>query len=368
MKIGSVDSCPKMLKRVLKRQQAEIEFLKDFMKSFETMRPHRRLPSGEEKLRLLNFLAKNFNLPMERKLQLISVSKSRYYQWRRIRIECLNDKSSCPKKRPMQLTFNEIEEIRRLVSDPDLDDMSLSSLYWIGRRKGMLHFSLTTWFKYIRRYNMLDSIPPRRWSRPGKKGMRAIFANQIWHLDTTILKLEDRTRVYLQAIIDNYSRYIVAWKVTLRNRGAEIKELIESALMKAQLRKKCRLISDAGVENLNHIVRETIHSSCITHEIASVDIDYSNSMIEAFFRSLKQYSLYKKIFLSFEEVKMAINDYLERYNSFIPRHGLSGLTPNEKYQNQTPPEQIGTGLDFMKKRIQLNKERCRTACYLKSSS
>jgi hypothetical protein len=58
MKIGSVDSCPKKLNRVLKRQQAEIEFLKDFLKSFETMRPHRRLPSGEEKLRLLKFLAK----------------------------------------------------------------------------------------------------------------------------------------------------------------------------------------------------------------------------------------------------------------------------------------------------------------------
>jgi hypothetical protein len=95
MKIGSEDSCPKMLKRVLKRQQAEIEFLKDFMKSFETMRPHRRLPSGEEKLRLLNFLAENFNLPMERKLQLISVSKSQYYQWRKIRTECFNDKSNC---------------------------------------------------------------------------------------------------------------------------------------------------------------------------------------------------------------------------------------------------------------------------------
>lgn len=367
MKTGSVDSCPKMLKRVLKRQQAEIGFLKDFIKSFETMRPHRRLPSGEEKLRLINFLAKNFNLPMKRKLQLISLSKSRYYQWRKIRTECLNDKSSCPKKRPMQLTFNEIEQIRRLVSDPELDDMSLSSLYWIGRRKGKLQFSLTTWFKYIRRYNMLESIPPRRWSRPGKKGIRATFPNQIWHLDTTILKLEDRTRVYLQAIIDNYSRYIVAWKVTLRNRGDEIKELIEGALMNAKLRKKCRLISDAGVENLNHIVRETIHSSVITHEVAQVDIDYSNSMIEAFFRSLKHYSLNKRIFLNFDEVKMAINDYLERYNSFIPRHGLSGLTPNEKYQNQTPPEQIGIRHDFMKERIQLNKEKCRISCDLKST-
>ena len=36
----------------------------------------------------------------------------------------------------------------------------------------------------------------------------------MWHIDTTVIRLLDGTRAYLQAVIDNFSRRILAWKVT----------------------------------------------------------------------------------------------------------------------------------------------------------
>src|SRR4051812_47665000 len=44
-----------------------------------------------------------------------------------------------------------------------------------------------------------------------KVGIRAARANEIWHIDTTVIRLLDGSRVYLRAVIDNFSRRILAW-------------------------------------------------------------------------------------------------------------------------------------------------------------
>ena len=47
-------------------------------------------------------------------------------------------------------------------------------------------------------------------------GIRASRPNQYWHIDTTVIRLLDGTRAYLQAVIDNFSRKILAWRVSER--------------------------------------------------------------------------------------------------------------------------------------------------------
>jgi transposase InsO family protein len=42
-------------------------------------------------------------------------------------------------------------------------------------------------------------------------GVRAIKPNEIWHVDTTLIRLVGGAKVYLHAVIDNYSRRILAW-------------------------------------------------------------------------------------------------------------------------------------------------------------
>jgi transposase InsO family protein len=42
-----------------------------------------------------------------------------------------------------------------------------------------------------------------------KIGLRTTRANQMWHIDTTVIRLLDGTRTYLHAVIDNFSRRIL---------------------------------------------------------------------------------------------------------------------------------------------------------------
>jgi putative transposase len=46
-----------------------------------------------------------------------------------------------------------------------------------------------------------------------KTGLRTTRANEMWHIDTTVIRLLDGTRAYLHAVIDNFSRRILAWRV-----------------------------------------------------------------------------------------------------------------------------------------------------------
>ena len=44
-------------------------------------------------------------------------------------------------------------------------------------------------------------------------GLRPARPNEVWHIDTTVIRLLDGSRAYLHAVIDNVSRRILAWHV-----------------------------------------------------------------------------------------------------------------------------------------------------------
>ena len=109
------------------------------------------------------------------------------------------------------------------------------------------------------------------------------------------MRLQDGTRGYIQAIIDNYSRYTLAWKVTSEYGGMHTKELIEQALNKAfELRMELtpNIFVDNGSENINQHVDDLITENKITRTTAGIEIDFSNSMIESLFHRIKNRHLY----------------------------------------------------------------------------
>jgi transposase InsO family protein len=67
-------------------------------------------------------------------------------------------------------------------------------------------------------------IRERGWIRPRhrgypakpKEGIRASKPNEYWHIDVTVIKLLDGTRRYLRAVIDNFSRRNLEWKLAPR--------------------------------------------------------------------------------------------------------------------------------------------------------
>ena len=127
----------------------------------------------------------------------------------------IDDRPSCPHSIPTQLTAKEISTIGDMVQDSSFRHMSIRSLALHAQRIGRVFAAVSTWARLIRERGWLR---PRRRIYPPKpkQGVRASRPNEYWHLDVTVIKLLDRTRTNLHAVIDNFSRRILAWKLVLR--------------------------------------------------------------------------------------------------------------------------------------------------------
>jgi hypothetical protein len=249
-----------------------------------------RLPEGSAKAGILRAIttAKPF-LPLAVILRIVRLEPGRYYAWNRrdSAPACgLDDRSSCPRTSPSQLTPSEVTDIKDMVLAPEKRHMSLRTLAMHAQRIGKVFASATTWSKLVRARGWLR---PRKRVHPPKPtvGVRAAAPNETWHVDVTVLKLTDGTKAYLHAIIDNYSRNILAWTVAERLNPTANCRLLLAAAKHMAFAGRPILYADSGIENINAAVDATPFSACLERVLAQVDLAYSNSMIEAFWRSLR---------------------------------------------------------------------------------
>jgi hypothetical protein len=103
----------------------------------------------------------------------------------------------------------------------------------------------------------------------------------MWHIDT-VIRLLDGTRVDLHAVIDNFSRRILAW------RGAEtfapvtsVAVLLEAGRAATPSDTAPVILADAGVEHVNAQVDELITTGVLHRVLAFTELQFSNSMVEA---------------------------------------------------------------------------------------
>ena len=68
--------------------------------------------------------------------------------------------------------------------------------------------------------------------------------------------------------------------------------------------------------------------------LAQVEVSFSNSMIEAFWRSLRHQWLYLHSLASFTELERLSGFYVKEHNTHMPHHAFDGQTPDEVYFDQ----------------------------------
>ncbi len=70
------------------------------------------------------------------------------------------------------------------------------------------------------------------------------------------------------------------------------------------------------------------------HVVAQVGVAFSNSMIEAFWRSLRHQWLYLHSLDSIDVLRRLVAEYVDDHNALIPRVELGGRTPDEAYEGR----------------------------------
>jgi transposase InsO family protein len=174
----------------------------------------------------------------------------------------------------------------------------------------------STWYRLIRDHQWRR---PRHRVHPAKPkiGIRASHPNEIWHVDTTVVRLLDASRIYLHAVIDNYSRRILAWKVSGTFNPSITAELLLTA-SKRVVGGKPKLLADGGVENFNKAVDELVNAGLLKRVLAQTDMTFSNSLIESWWRVLKHQGLYLNTLDTARAVENLVAFYVEEHNSRLP--------------------------------------------------
>jgi transposase InsO family protein len=224
-----------------------------------------RLPDGQAKLRILRAVDRAREwIPLRAVLQFMRLSPSRFRAWRRRQHACaLNDRASCPRMSPHRLTPSEVQAIGDLVTSPEYRHVPTGTLAVLAQRLGTVSASPSTWYRLVRTYGWRR---PRLRVHPAKPkvGLRTTGADEMWHIDTTVIRLLDGTRAYLHAVIDNFSRRILAWRVADTFAPVHtVVVLLEASRGATRSARGPVVLADAGIENVNAQVDELIDAGVL---------------------------------------------------------------------------------------------------------
>jgi putative transposase len=205
-----------------------------------------------------------------------------------------------------------------------------NALALFAQRQDRVHATVTAWYRTLRR---------RRWQRrrvrihptPAKNGLRADRPGQFLHVDVTVLRLLDGTRAFVQAVLDNYSRKILAYTVASTYDGSHTAILLRQALDELAERGRAVLLSDGGPENRGPDVARVLDGAGVLQLVAQGHVTFSNSMIEAFWRSMKHGFLFQQRLDSIASLTRFVDFYVHEHNAVMPHSAFNGQTPDEAF-------------------------------------
>ena len=292
-----------------------------------------RLPEGPAKIRILRAVDRaRARISLRGLLRFLQVSPSRFHAWRRRQVACaLDDQSSCPRTSPHRLTPSEVRIIEDMVTAPEYRYVPTGTLAVLAQRLGRVWAAPSTWYRLVRTHGWRR---PRLRVHPAKPktGVRTTRADELWHIDTSVIRLLDGTRAYLHAVIDNFSRRILAWRV------ADTFAPVNSVAVLLDARRGATssgtvpvVMADGGVDNVNAQVDDLITTGVLRRVLAFTELKFSNSMIEAWWRSLKHQWLFLHPLDSVTTVRRLVAFYVDEHNGVLPHSAFCGQTPDEMY-------------------------------------
>ncbi|MDO8444292.1 MAG: IS3 family transposase [bacterium] len=154
--------------------------------------------------------------------------------------------------------------------------------------------------------------------------------NQVWGTDITYVKL-NHGFCYLVAIMDWYSRYVVAWELSS---SLDIEFVISNL-------KKALVINIPEIENSDQGSHFTSiqYTNILIENNVQISMDgrgrcMDNIFTERLWRNVKYENIYIKSYNTAEEARTGLTEYFEIYNNERPHSRLNELTPAEVYFNK----------------------------------
>ena len=165
------------------------------------------------------------------------------------------------------------------------------------------------------------------------RGLAITRPNQVWAMDITYIPMA-RGFVYLAAVVDWFSRRVLAWKLSITMETSFCVEALEEALSKNE--KPEVFNTDQGSQFSSEAFTGRLKKEGIRISMDGRGRWRDNVFVERIWKSIKYEEVYLHAYASVAEARTSIGRYLEFYNSIRPHSSLGALTPDQVYFNRLP--------------------------------
>ena len=297
------------------------------------------------------------HLPVKQTLKMLGIPSSTYYDWYARwsdgGVDALADRSPRPKS-----VWNRIpDKVREDVVDfalehEDLTPRELAVKYTDEKRYFVSESSV---YRILSAEDLITAPAHVVIRAADEFRDKTSRPNELWQTDFTYLKVIGWGWFYLSTILDDYSRYIIAWKLCTTMKAVDVTDTLEFALdasgcNSATVVHKPRLLSDNGSSYVAAVLADYLDDKGMDHVRGAPHHPQTQGKIERWHQTMKNRVLLENYFLP-GDLERHISTFVDHYNNHRYHESLDNLTPADVY--------YGRGAKILKMREEIKKQTMR---------
>ena len=291
---------------------------------------------ASEKLEIIRTV-EGSHLPVKQTLDMLGIPRTTFYRWYDLYVDggfdALTDKSPCPGS-----TWNRIPDVRRA----DLIELALEHETLTTRELAVKYtdekryfISESSAYRILKAADLITAPDYVVIKAADEFTDKTTAINEMWQTDFTYFKIIGWGWYYLSTILDDYSRYIIAWKLCTNMRTEDVTDTIELALLAsgcdhAVVRHKPRLLSDNGSCYISADLAKWLGDQKMTHVRGAPFHPQTQGKIERWHQTMKNWVLLENSYLP-GDLERQIGAFVDYYNNQRYHESLNNVTPADVY-------------------------------------
>ena len=307
---------------------------------------------ASEKREIIDLVERS-SLPVRRTLGQLGIPKSTFYGWyeryREGGDEALADTRPNGNRAWNRLPIQVRESILSLALErPELSARELAVLY---TERGYF-VSESSVYRLLKSHDLITSPAFVLMKAADKFQQPTTAINQLWQTDFTYLKVIGWGWFYLSTVLDDYSRYILAWKLCGGMTASDVSDTLDLALQSsgletATVKHRPRLLSDNGPSYVSAELKDWLDDHGMGHTRGRPYHPMTQGKIERWHRSMKNQVLLENYYLP-GDLKARLGEFIEYYNTERYHESLNNLTPEDVY--------TGRGQTVLNRRMKIKQK------------
>jgi transposase InsO family protein len=292
--------------------------------------------TAAEKMEIIN-IVETSDLSVRDTLRHLDIAKTTFYDWYRRYsaggLDGLEDRK--PKQRA---NWNQLSQsIRDQVIDVALTRTDMSprqiALHFTDKRRYFM--SESTAYRILKEHDLITTPVYVLTSASDKFHHPTRRVHEMWQTDFTYFRILSWGWYYLSTVLDDFSRYIIAWRLTPTMGATDVQDTLDQAIAVTgvdgvPVRHRPRLLSDNGPAYLSAELREYLDDRGMKHTRGAPYHPQTQGKIERYHRSMKAVVKLENYYFP-GELELALANFVAYYNNERYHESLNNVTPADVY-------------------------------------